>query len=124
MISFNLATFASSNLPTFEPSNLQTLIRLDIALFAVFILAYAFTVCWFAEQAEAMLRTVSCDCGQHSVDVLVVDDAQADNVARCFTEQCPICRCNARSATFEATADSQHSPTDSQNSPAVKEHAA
>ena len=93
-------------------------------LFAVFIFAYAFTVCWFAEQAEAMLRTVSCRCGQHSADILVLDDAQADEAARCFTQQCPICRCNARSVAFELTADSQHSPVDSEHSPTVKEHVA
>lgn len=117
MNAFNLATFASSNLATFEPSNLSTLVRLDIALFAVFIFAYAFAVCWFAEQAEAMVRTVSCRCGQHSATILILDDAQADEVARSFTALCGICRCNARSASFELTADSQESSK-------AKEHAA
>ena len=99
------------DLPTFD------LPTFDAFIFAVFLLGFGFACCWFAEQAEAMLRTVSCRCGHKAHDILILDDTQADELARSFTQQCPICRCNARSAAFESSSDSGHSP-------AIKEHVA
>ncbi len=63
---------------------------LDAALFAVVLIAFTFSVAWFADQAKGLTGAVSCRCGKRQV-VGIAPQAHPDFV-RLLSANCPACQ--------------------------------
>jgi hypothetical protein len=62
----------------------------DATIFAVVLIAFTFTVAWFAEQAKGFTGTVSCKCGKRQV-VGIAPRAHPDFV-KLLSANCPACQ--------------------------------